>query len=136
MQLTGFRILLVIILLSTGGLTGFIDIASVYGTVLSEPTGNATNSKYLEITNHTYTEGPLFTLIEGTVFNNSSSTINSATIHAEFYDNSSRLITIGSSTARFPILNPGDDSAFTIRNELAEEVVDHYVVKPGGSIAP
>ncbi|HYZ59957.1 MAG TPA: FxLYD domain-containing protein [Nitrososphaeraceae archaeon] len=105
-------------------------------TIPAEPTGNTTDSKYLEITNHTYTEGPLFTLVEGTVFNNSSSPINLATIHVEFYDGNSSLITIGSSTARFPILNPGDNSTLTIRSDLGEEDVDHYIVKPGGNIGP
>ena len=38
------------------------------------------------------------------------------------------------STARYPILNPGDDSAFAIRSELGE-VLDYLVVKPGRSIA-
>ena len=132
-----FPAILVIVSALTGGVIGIIHLTSVSSSIATtEPIGDATDSKYLEITNHTYIEGPLFTLIEGTVFNNSSSIINSATVHAEFYDNASRLITIGSSTARFPILNPGDDSAFTIRSELGEEVVDHYVVKPGGGITP
>lgn len=134
MQFKAFPIMLVIALLFIVSTLGFIQIDTMYGSV--EPTGNATNSKYLEITNHTYTEGPLFTLIEGTVLNNSSSIISSATAHVEFYDNNSRLITISSSTARFPILNPGDDSAFTIRSELGEEIIDHYIIKPGGGITP
>lgn len=100
------------------------------------PEGTTANSKYLEITNHTYSVGPLFTLVNGTVSNNSSSVINSATIHVEFYDSNNSLITISSSTADFPILNPGDSSTFQIRSELGDEMVDHYVAKPGGDIAP
>jgi hypothetical protein len=128
--------MLVIALLLTGNAFGIIQIDTVYGGVEAGPTGNATNSKYLEITNHTYIEGPLFTLMEGTVLNNSSSVINSATIHIEYYDSNDSLITIGSSTADFPILNPGDNSSFKIRSDLGNEVIDHYVVKPGGDIAP
>jgi hypothetical protein len=78
----------------------------------------------------------VITLIEGTIFNNSSSVINSATVHIEYYGSNNSLITISSSTADFPILKPGDDSAFTIRSELGEEIVDHYMVKPGGDISP
>jgi hypothetical protein len=75
-------------------------------------------------------------LIEGTVFNNSRSVINSATLHVEYYDSNNSLITTSSSTADFPILNPGDNSSFKMRSELGDEVIDHYVVKPGGDIAP
>jgi hypothetical protein len=138
MELKSFPAILVIASAFTGGIIGLIHLTSVNGSIAAttEPIGNAINSKYLEITNHTYTEDPLFTLIEGTVFNNSSSIINSVTVHVEFYDNASKLITIGSSTARFPILNPGDNSTFQVRSDLGNETVDHYVAKPGGDIAP
>jgi hypothetical protein len=111
---------------------------SVFGStaIEAEPTGEATNTKYLEITDHSYAEGLLFTIVNGTIFNNSSSTINLAIVVVEFYDDSNRLITIGSATADFPILNPGANTTFNIRSELDGEDVDHYIVKPGGNIAP
>lgn len=120
-----------------GAMLGLSYSISGYGsTGAAGPEGTAVNSKYLEITNHTYSVGPLFTLVNGTVSNNSSSVINSATVHVEYYNTNNSLITISSSTADFPILNPGDNSTFQIRSELGDEIVDHYVVKPGGDISP
>jgi hypothetical protein len=120
-----------------GTMLGLSYAVSGYGsTGTTGPEGTAANSKYLEITNHTYSVGDLFTLVNGTVSNNSSSVINSATVHVEYYNSNDSLITISSSTADFPILNPGDSSTFQIRSELGDEIVDHYVVKPGGDIAP
>lgn len=128
------------IFLAVSLITGNVYAATHYvfgSTVIeAEPTGNAINSKYLEITDHSYAEGLLFTIVNGMIFNNSSSTINLAMVMVEFYDDRNRLITIGSATADFPILNPGDSSLFDIRSELGAEVVDHYMVKPGGNIAP
>ena len=129
--------ILIVVALITGSTHTFIfTSASVSGSAEVGPQGNATNSKYLQIKDHSFTEGLLFTIINGTVSNNSSSTINLATVYVEFYDNNNSLITISSSTADFPILNPGDSSLFDIRSELGAEVVDHYMVKPGGNIAP
>lgn len=53
MQLKAFPIMLVIVLLFAGSTFGFIHIATMYGSIAT-PTGNTTNSKFLEITNHTY----------------------------------------------------------------------------------
>jgi hypothetical protein len=39
-------------------------------------------------------------------------------IHVKFYDGNNRLITMSLATADFPILNPGDNTTFTIRSEL------------------
>jgi hypothetical protein len=107
MKLKAFPIIFAIAFLSTLPIFDITSVSSVYGSVEAvEPTGNTTNSKFLEITDHSYTEGPLFTLVNGTVLNNSSSRINSATIHVEYYYSNNSLITIGSSTVDFPILNP------------------------------
>lgn len=128
------------IFLAVSLITGNVYAAthSVFGSteIEAEPTGNAINSKYLEITDHSYADGLLFTIVNGTIFNNSSSTINLAMVMVEFYDDRNRLITIGSATADFPILNPGANTTFDIRSELGGEAVDHYIVKPGGNIAP
>ncbi len=136
MELKGHSVIFTVAsLLFTSGIFDFTSVSPIFGSIIAVP-GNATNSKYLEITNHSFTEGPLFTVVNGTVLNNSSSIINSATIHVEYYDSNNSLITISSSTADFPILNPGDNSAFKIRSELGGEDVDHYIAKPGGDIAP
>ena len=132
-----YPITLGIALSLVGSVLGLIYTSSLYGsTGESEPQGSTANSKYLEITNDTFSEGDLFTVVNGTVSNNSSAIINSATIHVEFYDTNNSLITISSSTADFPILNPGDSSEFQVRSELGDEIVDHYIAKPGGDIAP
>ncbi len=44
----------------------------------STPIGDVLNTKYLEITNHTFFEDLLFTIVNGTLVNNSNNTINSA----------------------------------------------------------
>jgi hypothetical protein len=139
MELKSFPTILVIASVLTGGIIGLIHLTSVNGSITAttrEPTGNVNNSKYLEITNHSYTAEPLFTIVNGTVLNTSNSTINSATIHIEYYDDNNSLITISSSTADFPILDTGDNSTFEVRSQLGEEVIDHYIAKPGGDIAP
>lgn len=138
MMLNVIPVLLVVALITGSVYTLIYTTYPVIGSTATdaEPTGNATNSKYIEITDHSYEEGPLFTIVDGTIFNNSSSTINLAMVMVEFYDDRNRLITIGSATADFPIMNPGANTTFNIRSELGGEDVDHYIVKPGGNIAP
>lgn len=70
MQLCIFPILLIIGMPLTLIMFGTNWMSSLYGTAAQEPTGNITNSKYLEITNHSYVEEPLFTIVNGTVLNN------------------------------------------------------------------
>ena len=52
----------------------------------STPAGDVLNTKYLEITNHTFSEDLLFTIVNGTLTNNSNNTINSAEVTVQFYD--------------------------------------------------
>ncbi|MGH9979906.1 MAG: FxLYD domain-containing protein [Nitrososphaeraceae archaeon] len=100
----------------------------------STPVGNVHNTKYLEITNHTFSEDLLFTIVNGTLINNSNNTINSAEISVQFYDNNDTLITSSTENAKFIILAPGENSSFSVRSDLGDEVVSSYTVIPGGDI--
>ena len=100
----------------------------------STPVGNVHNTKYLEITNHTFSEDLLFTIVNGTLINNSNNTINSAEITVQFYDNNDTLITSSTENAKFIILAPGENSSFSVRSDLGDEVVSRYTVIPGGDI--
>ncbi len=100
----------------------------------AKPTGNVTNTKYLAITEHSYVEGPLFTIINGTVVNNSTTPMNSVKIITEFYDERDEVITANSGTVDFVIMRPGDNSSFTVRTQLRNETIDHYRAVPGGDI--
>lgn len=100
----------------------------------STPAGNVHNTKYLEITNHTFSEDLLFTIVNGTLINNSNNTINSAEVTVQFYDNNDTLITSSTENAKFIILAPGENSSFSVRSDLGDEVVTRYTVIPGGDI--
>jgi hypothetical protein len=110
--------------------------SSIIGTpnTTSTPVGNVHNTKYLEITNHTFSEDLLFTIVNGTLINNSNNTINSAEVTVQFYDNNDTLITSSTENAKFIILAPGENSSFSVRSDLGDEVVSGYTVIPGGDI--
>jgi hypothetical protein len=110
--------------------------SSISGTsnTTSTPVGNVHNTKYLEITNHTFSEDLLFTIVNGTLINNSNNTINSAEVTVQFYDNNDTLITSSTENAKFIILAPGENSSFSVRSDLGDEVVSSYTVIPGGDI--
>lgn len=98
------------------------------------PAGDVLNTKYLEITNHTFSEDLLFTIVNGTLINNSNNTINSVEITVQFYDNNDTLITSSTENARFIILAPGENSSFNVRSDLGNEIASRYTVIPGGDI--
>lgn len=100
----------------------------------SIPIGDVLNTKYLEITNHTFFEDLLFTIVNGTLVNNSNNTINSAEVTVQFYDDNDTLITSATENAKFIILAPGENSTFTVRSDLGNEIVSRYTVIPGGDI--
>jgi hypothetical protein len=108
--------------------------ASGVSNITSTPTGDALNTKYLEITNHTFSEDVLFTIVNGTLINKSNNTINSAEVTVQFYDDNNTLITSSTENARFIILAPGENSSFSIRSDLGNEIVSRYAVIPGGDI--
>ncbi len=98
------------------------------------PNGDVLNTKYLEITNHTFSEDLLFTIVNGTLINNSNNTINSAEVTVQFYDDNDTLVTSSTENAKFIILAPGENSSFTVRSDLGNEIVSRYTVIPGGDI--
>jgi hypothetical protein len=100
----------------------------------STPIGDVLNTKYLEITNHTFSEDLLFTIVNGTLLNNSNNTINSAEVTVQYYDKNDTLITSSTENAKFIILAPGENSSFTVRSDLGDEIVSTYTVIPGGDI--
>jgi hypothetical protein len=100
----------------------------------STPTGDVLNTKYLEITNHTFSEDFLFTIVNGTLINNSNNTINSAEVTVQFYDANGTLITSSTENAKFIILAPGENSSFSVRSDLGDEIASKYQVIPGGDI--
>jgi hypothetical protein len=100
----------------------------------STPIGDVLNTKYLEITNHTFFEDLLFTIVNGTLVNYSNNTINSAEVTVQFYDDNDTLITSSTENAKFIILAPGENSTFTVRSDLGNEIVSRYTVIPGGDI--
>jgi len=71
-----------------------------------------TNTKYLEVIDHAFSEDLLFSLVIGTVVNNSNNTINSALVTVQFYDDNGTLITSSSESARSVILAAGENSIF------------------------
>ena len=100
----------------------------------STPAGDVLNTKYLEITNHTFSEDLLFTIVNGTLINNSNNTINSAEVTVQFYDANGTLITSSTENAKFIILAPGENSSFSVRSDLGDEIASKYKVTPGGDI--
>ncbi|MPZ08077.1 MAG: hypothetical protein GEU26_16950 [Nitrososphaeraceae archaeon] len=100
----------------------------------STPTGDVLNTKYLEITNHTFSEDLLFTIVNGTLINNLNNTINSAEVTVQFYDANGTLITSSTENAKFIILAPGENSSYSVRSDLGDEITSKYKVIPGGDI--
>jgi hypothetical protein len=93
-----------------------------------------TNTKYLEVIDHAFSEDLLFSLVIGTVVNNSNNTINSALVTVQFYDDNGTLITSSSESARSVILAPGENSIFNVRSDLGDEIAQSYQVIPDGDI--
>jgi hypothetical protein len=108
--------------------------STVPSNTTSTPIGDVLNTKYLEITNHSFFEDLLFTIVNGTLVNNSNNTINSAEVTVQFYDDNDTLITSSTENAKFIILAPGENSTFTVRSDLGNEIVSRYTVIPGGDI--
>ncbi|HZD35694.1 MAG TPA: FxLYD domain-containing protein [Nitrososphaeraceae archaeon] len=100
----------------------------------NSPVGDILNSKYLEISNYSFSKDLLFTIVNGTVINNSNNTINSAEVTVLFYDDNNTLITSSTENARFIIMAPGENSSFSVRSDLGDEIVSRYSVIPGGDI--
>jgi hypothetical protein len=113
---------------------GTSNITQTSTSTTDLPTGDVMNTKYLEITNHSFSEDLLFTIVNGTIVNNSNNTINSAEINIQFYDGNGTLITASTENAKFVILAPGENSSFSVRSDLGDEIVHSYKVIPGGDI--
>ena len=109
-------------------------LTSDISNTTNAPSGDVINSKYLEITNHTFSEDLLSTIVNGTLVNNSNNTINSAEVTVQYFDDNDKLITSSTENAKFIILAPGENSSFSVRSDLGEEIVSKYIVIPGGDI--
>lgn len=123
-----------LLFLSTQVLNNDIYSSTLLGKTKLNVTGEAQNSKYLSITNHSAYKDPLFTLVEGTISNNSSNTMNSVKVNTEYYDANNTLITADSGTIDLVILNPGQNSSFSVNTELGDEEISGYKVTPAGDI--
>lgn len=126
---------IMIIIFSMQSITSFASVdegATI--TTAAVPDGESINTKYLSITNHSYYDDVLFTIVNGTVINNSSNSMNSVIAVVEYYDDFDNLITTDSGTVDMVILNPGGNSSFTVNTELGNENVSRYRVIPGGNI--
>ena len=109
-------------------------LTSDISNTTNAPSGDVINTKYLEITNHTFSEDLLSTIVNGTLVNNSNNTINSAEVTVQYFDDNGKLITSSTENAKFIILAPGENSSFSVRSDLGEETVSKYTVIPGGDI--
>ena len=109
-------------------------LSSDISNTTNAPSGDVINTKYLEITNHTFSEDLLSTIVNGTLINNSNYTINSAEVTVQYYDDNGKLITSSTENAKFIILAPGENSSFSVRSDLGDEIVSKYTVIPGGDI--
>jgi hypothetical protein len=109
-------------------------LTSDISNTTNAPSGDVINTKYLEITNHTFSEDLLSTIVNGTLVNNSNNAINSAEVTVQYYDDNGKLITSSTENAKFIILAPGENSSFSVRSDLGEETVSKYTVIPGGDI--
>ena len=114
--------------------SGTTNTTGVSTNGTGSPLGNVTNTKYLEVIDHAFSEDLLFSIVNGTVVNNSNNTINSALLTVQFYDDNGTLITSSSESARSVILAPGENSTFNVRSDLGDEIVKSYQVIPGGDI--
>jgi len=136
---TIFLILIVCLLIAIGiGMldfaTGTSSVTQVSTSAADLPAGDVINTKYLEITNHSFSEDLLFTIVNGTIVNNSNNTINSAEVSVQFYDENGTLITSSTENAKFVILASGENSSFNVRSDLGDEIPNSYKVIPGGDI--
>jgi hypothetical protein len=114
--------------------SGTTNMTGVSTNGTGSPLGNVTNTKYLEVIDHAFSEDLLFSIVNGTVVNNSNNTINSALVTVQFYDDNGTLITSSSESARSVILAPGENSTFNVRSDLGDEITQSYQVIPGGDI--
>jgi hypothetical protein len=114
--------------------SGTTNMTGVSTNGTGSPLGNVTNTKYLEVIDHAFSEDLLFSIVNGTVVNNSNNTINSALVTVQFYDDNGTLITSSSESARSVILAPGENSTFNVRSDLGDEIALSYQVIPGGDI--
>jgi hypothetical protein len=114
--------------------SGTTNTTGVSTNGTGSPLGNVTNTKYLEVIDHAFSEDLLFSIVNGTVVNNSNNTINSAKVTVQFYDDNGTLITSSSESARSVILAPGENSTFNVRSDLGDEIAQSYQVIPGGDI--
>jgi hypothetical protein len=114
--------------------TGTSNVTQVSTSAADLPAGDVINTKYLEITNHSFSEDLLFTIVNGTIVNNSNNTINSAEVSVQFYDENGTLITSSTENAKFVILASGENSSFNVRSDLGDEIPNSYKVIPGGDI--
>ena len=97
------------------------------------PTGNVTNSKYLTIKDQKYINQEFIDSITGTIINNSTQQISSATANAILYDKNNTIITLEFGLADVSTLNPGQESAFVINLFGSDkEPIDHYTLIPSG----
>ena len=141
---SAFHIALAAFLLCSIGISSISEISgssnittlltSDISNTTNAPSGDVINTKYLEITNHTFSEDLLSTIVNGTLVNNSNNTINSAEVTVQYYDENGKLITSSTENAKFIILAPGENSSFSVRSDLGEEIVSKYIVIPGGDI--
>jgi hypothetical protein len=92
-------------------------------------TGDAVNSKYVTITNHTYQHGNLSGAITGTLINNSTQQIPVISVVAALYNKDDKLITTGISAVDASDLPGRDSSAFSINlYNLGNDAVAHYIL--------
>jgi hypothetical protein len=117
-----------------GFATGTCNVTQVSTSAADLPAGDVINTKYLEITNHSFSEDFLFTIVNGTIVNNLNNTINSAEINIQFYGENGTLITCYTENAKLVILAPGENSSFSVRSDLGDEIPNSYKVIPGGDI--
>ena len=94
--------------------------------------GTVVNSKYVTIADHRYQHGETSDVITGTVRNNSTQEIPMISIIAVLYDKDNNLITTGFGSANTQDLPVGDNSTFSINFVLKGNVVDRYILFPGG----
>jgi hypothetical protein len=134
-----FLILVLFMLIAVGistshPVTGTTNLTQMPTSTADLPTGDVITTKYLEITNHSFSEDLLFTIVNGTIVNNSNNTINSAEVSVQFFDVNGTLITSSTENAKFVILAPGENSSFSVRSDLGDEIAKSYKVIPGGDI--
>jgi flagellar hook assembly protein FlgD len=110
--------------------------APAFGQVKGqEINGNAVNSLYLTISDPRYRQGDFNDQITGTVTNNSSEQIGTATIYAALFNTQNQLLSMESGSMTVSPLPAGDNSPFDIPiYGLGEgDVVDHFTLFPVGS---